>query len=388
MFKNKYFILFFIFSITLLSAIGTVSLPPVLPSIAKVFSIKLENIGLVMSIYTLPGILLTPLFGYFIDKYGRKVFLIPSLIFYGIFSFACFTAQSFEMLLVFRFLQGVAVASLGSINIVLISDFFESREKNKMLGINSAVLSLGTAIFPLISAFLVKFGWNFPFLISTFALPVALWGMYKYKEVKNIDSEEFVIKTSKNNVLRLNVYMISVISYIVLFGCFITYLPFVIKIKLNGLPQDIGLSITFLSIGTIIIATLFDYFVKKIKQIRLLAFSFLIQAIALFLLIKAPSIQLIFLAAFLYGCGNALNFPNTQSLIVKLSDENKLATNLSFNRMAVLTGQTIGPLLLGLVFKNTNLESVFYFGILVSILTFLYIYIIFNNKFSNIINRG
>jgi ACDE family multidrug resistance protein len=386
MLKNRAFILFFIFSITLLSAIGTVSLPPVLPSIAKVFNIKLENIGLVMFIYTLPGILLTPLFGYFIDKYGRKVFLIPSLIFYAIFSFACFTAQSFEMLLVYRFLQGIAVASLGSINILLISDFFNSKEKNKMLGINSAVLSLGTAIFPLISASLVKFGWNFPFLISTFALPVALWGIFSYKEVKNTDLENFVIKSTKNNVMRNYVYFFSIISYIVLFGCFITYLPFVIKMKLQGMPQHIGLSITFLSVGTIIIASMFDYLTKKINQMNLLAYSFLIQAIALVILIVAPSILIIFIASFLYGCGNALNFPNTQSLIVKLSDENQLATNLSFNRMSVLIGQTIGPLLMGFIIKFSNLETVFCIGISISILTFLFIYFIFIQKYKSFFN--
>lgn len=384
MFKNRVFILFFIFSITLLSAIGTVSLPPVLPSIAKVFSIKLENIGLVMFIYTLPGILLTPLFGYFIDKYGRKVFLIPSLIFYAIFSFACFTAQSFEMLLVYRFLQGIAVASLGSINILLISDFFNSKEKNKMLGINSAVLSLGTAIFPLISASLVKFGWNFPFLISTFALPVALWGIFSYKEVKNSDLENFIIKSTKNNIMRNYVYLFSIISYIVLFGCFITYLPFLIKMKLQGMPQHIGLSITFLSIGTIIVASMFDYFAKKINQMNLLAYSFLIQAIALVILIFAPSIPVVFMASFLYGCGNALNFPNTQSLIVKLSDENQLATNLSFNRMSVLIGQTIGPLLMGFVIKFSNLETVFYIGISISIITFLFIYFNFTKKYKSL----
>ena len=274
--------------------------------------------------------------------------------------------------------------NLDSNNIIIAYKNRLSKEKNKMLGINSAVLSLGTAIFPLISASLVKFGWNFPFLISTFALPVALWGIFSYKEVKNSDLENFIIKSTKNNIMRNYVYLFSIISYIVLFGCFITYLPFLIKMKLQGMPQHIGLSITFLSIGTIIVASMFDYFAKKINQMNLLAYSFLIQAIALVILIFAPSIPVVFMASFLYGCGNALNFPNTQSLIVKLSDENQLATNLSFNRMSVLIGQTIGPLLMGFVIKFSNLETVFYIGISISIITFLFIYFNFTKKYKSL----
>src|SRR6185295_8708924 len=101
-----------------------------------------------------------------------KKILISSLVLFGIFSLACFSATSFNSLLIFRFLQGVSAASLGSLNIVIISDYFKGYEKNKVLGLNSAVLSIGTAVFPIMTAGLLHYGWNFPFLISSIAIVI------------------------------------------------------------------------------------------------------------------------------------------------------------------------------------------------------------------------
>lgn len=373
MLKSKTSILLFIFAITLLSVTGTVTLPPALPVIAGFFGVAKDDIGMIMSLYTLPGIILTPLFGYLADKFGRKNIIIPSLLLFGVFSGACFAASSYSHLLIWRFLQGISAASLGSLNIVLISDYYNNEEKNKILGINSAVMSLGTAFFPVIAAGLLHFGWNYPFLISSTALFAGVFGAMYFRDslpAGRLSTQEDVSNTSRK---ILWVYAMSTMTYIILMGCFMTYLPFFITDKLAGKPMYIGLSMTILSIGTVLVALLFGTLCRKYSQYRLLAFSFLFYALALVLFVTSTHIAQVFIASFLYGCGNALNFPNTQSIISKLSPSGRLATNLSLNRMSILVGQTIGPLLMGLVFRfsQSNLLMVFWCGILLSVLTFI-----------------
>ncbi|MBK9247392.1 MAG: MFS transporter [Ignavibacteria bacterium] len=381
MLKSKPAILFFIFFITLLSVIGTVSLPPALPVIAQLFGVAKADIGMIMSLYTLPGIFLTPVFGYFADKFGRKRILIPSLILFGIFSICCFFATSYSELLLWRFFQGVSAASLGSLNIVLINDYYNNTDKNKILGLNSAVMSLGTAAFPIMTAGLLHFGWNFPFLISSFSILVGLFGGLFFKDAFTITPNSTINPDTNSSRKLLWIYIVSAMTYIILFGCFMTYLPFLISDVLVGKPIFTGLSMTILSVGTLLVALFFGYLSKKTSQYKLLAFSFLIYTISLILFVTASSITQVLIASFIYGCGNAVNFPNTQSIISKLSNPSRLATNLSFNRMSILLGQTIGPLLMGIVFKYSDLNTVFFGGIFLSFLTFVIVY--FNRAFNS-----
>lgn len=380
MLTSKTSILFFIFAITLLSVIGTVSLPPALPVIAQLFGVAKDDIGMIMAIYTLPGIILTPVFGYFADKFGRKRILIPSLLLFGIFSIACFFATSYSQLLMWRFFQGVSAASLGALNIVLISDYYSNSEKNKILGLNSAVMSLGTAAFPIMTAGLLHFGWNFPFLISSVAVLVGVFGAAFFQDSYTVTAESTLAKDPGTSRKIIWVYALSVMTYTILFGCFMTYLPFVITDVLAGKPLYTGLSMTILSVGTLLVALFFGTITRRISQYKLLAYSFLIYTLALVLFITASSMIQVFVAAFLYGCGNAFNFPNTQSIISKLSHPSRLATNLSLNRMSILLGQTIGPLLMGVVFKFSDLYTVFIVGIILSLLTFIFVY--FNRAFN------
>ena len=70
--------MYIIFSITLLAIMGVASLTPAFPEIIRQFDISVKEIGLLITIFTLPGILLAPLMGILADRLGRKMILIPS----------------------------------------------------------------------------------------------------------------------------------------------------------------------------------------------------------------------------------------------------------------------------------------------------------------------
>jgi MFS transporter, ACDE family, multidrug resistance protein len=73
--------------------------------------------GLLITVFTLPGVFLTPVAGVLSDKFGRKTVLIPSLLLFGVAGGACALARDFELLLGLRVLQGVGAATLGATNV-------------------------------------------------------------------------------------------------------------------------------------------------------------------------------------------------------------------------------------------------------------------------------
>ncbi len=96
-----------IFGVTLIAVLGTSSITPALPEIRDALGISSGQVGLLITVFTLPGTLLTPVAGVLSDRYGRRKVLVPSLFLFGIAGVACALATDFGLLLVLRTLQGV-----------------------------------------------------------------------------------------------------------------------------------------------------------------------------------------------------------------------------------------------------------------------------------------
>jgi predicted MFS family arabinose efflux permease len=87
-----------IFGITLLAVMGVASITPAFPKIIQALGISSTGIGLLITVFTFPGIFLTPILGVFADRYGRKRILIPSMFLFGIAGGACAFSRDFNLL--------------------------------------------------------------------------------------------------------------------------------------------------------------------------------------------------------------------------------------------------------------------------------------------------
>jgi MFS transporter, ACDE family, multidrug resistance protein len=114
---------------------------------------------------------MTPVLGVLPDRYGRKKILVPALLLFGLAGGACAFARGFEALLILRFFQGMGAAALGTLNVTVIGDIYEGRERSAALGYNSSVLSFGTASYPAIGGLLATFGWFYPFAFPSSRYP-------------------------------------------------------------------------------------------------------------------------------------------------------------------------------------------------------------------------
>jgi MFS family permease len=166
--------IYLIFANTLTGIASVSLLIPSLPVIAREFSLSQKEIGLLITSYTLPGVIFGLFMGVLADKFGRKVLMIPSLVLFGLAGGSIYWLDDFLWINVFRFAQGIGGAILPSMSTVLIGDLFREEVRFKVMGLNAAVLSFGTAFFPLIGGMLASRSWNTPFLAFWIALPLAV----------------------------------------------------------------------------------------------------------------------------------------------------------------------------------------------------------------------
>ncbi len=147
-----------LFCVTLTAVLGVSSVTPVFPTMQKALGITPQATGLLVTVFTLPGVVAAPLLGILSDRVGRKRILVPSLLLFAAAGAAIPLAPSFTGMLALRFVQGLGAAALGSLNVTIIGDLYSGQRTTAAMGYNAGVLSLGTALYPSLGGGLAALG--------------------------------------------------------------------------------------------------------------------------------------------------------------------------------------------------------------------------------------
>ncbi len=370
-----------IFSITLIGVMGVASITPAFPKIAETFSISSQKVGYLISVFTLPGIFLTPFLGVLADRYGRKTILVPALMLFGVAGFACFFARDFQFLLWMRFLQGVGAASIGSLNVTLIGDLYSGHRRGAAMGYNGSVLSIGTAAYPAIGGALAAVAWYYPFLLPLLGVIVglAVLRFLNNKEPKSrMDLKQYLGDTlrSMGRFKVIVLYLSSISSFfIIIYGAFLTYFPFLIRDRFGSPVFVIGVVMSGTSVFAAITASQLGKLTKMVSYRNLLLFSFALYIITLVSVPYVGNIYLLLIPTALLGIANGLNMPVMQTILAGLAPAEQRAAFMSVNGMVLRIGQTIGPLYTGVFFGIAGLKGAFFFSlipvVIVSVLVFI-----------------
>ena len=131
----------------------------------------------VATAYLLTSVITVPIFGRLGDYFGRKPFLIASIIVFVIASILCGMAQSMLFLVLARGLQGIGGGMLVGTAFASIADLFpDPHVRLRWQIILSASYGIATSIGPSLGGFLTQsLGWRWVFYVN---LPVGLISLF------------------------------------------------------------------------------------------------------------------------------------------------------------------------------------------------------------------
>jgi MFS family permease len=336
-----------------MAVLGSSSVAPAFPEVRQEFGVSSGQVGLLITVFTLPGVLLTSVAGVLSDRFGRKRVLIPSLMLFGIAGGACLLAKSFELLLTLRTLQGVGAAALGSMNVTLIGDLFSGRERTAALGYNSSVLSIGTASYPALGGVLATFGWFYPFALPLAAIPIGLlvlFSLHNSEPHNEQNIKEYVGSTWKyiNNRRVIGIFIGNLVTFVILFGAVTTYLPDLMYERFGASSTMRGIVVASASITTALTSTQMGRLNSYFSPRNMIRTSFVLYAVSLGLVPLASSIWLLFVSTAIFGVAQSLNLPNSFSLLNEAAPDQNRGAFISINSTVLRLGQTLGPILMAL----------------------------------------
>ena len=354
-----------IYGVTLMSLLGVSAITPAFPSIVRELDITADQVGLLITFFSLPGVILSPVMGMLADRYGRKRILVPSLFLFAVAGTACTFVRDFNILLALRFLQGVGGASVGSVNVAIIGDLYSGRRRTEAIGLNSSVLSFSAAVYPVIGGALALLGWYYPFALAIFAVPVGLLVLtvLKSPEPRSHQSfREYLGGTWKHlkNIRILSLFAANTLAFVILYGAYLTYFTLLMGNSFGASSFVIGLIVSCMSITSAIVASQLGRISSRFSLGTIIKLAFIAYALALFLIPSMSHLWLLLIPAIILGIGQGANFPSIMASVAEFAPLEYRAVFLSLVYTTVRLGQTIGPLLMGLVYIYRDLNTVFY----------------------------
>lgn len=371
-----------------LMAMMTVSMiVPAFPKMAESLGVTEESIGLLITVYTLPSFFLTPLAGVMADRLGRKRLFVPSLFLFGIFGLSCAFAPNFKTLLILRALQGIAGSPMGSVTGAIIGDLFAGQKRAEAMGLNTTVMYGGYIIYPLIGGALAGLAWNYPFLPFVLAIPLGFLAL-AFLRCPEPDRKQN-LGDYLGNALRylkslkvLWLFLTSVLTYVLLYGAYLTYFSLLLGGRFKASPFTIGLFISAVGLITALASSQVGRLNKRFSVVSLIIVAFIIYAFAMAIIPVLPNLWLCVLPTLLFGTAHGLNLPSQRVIAAGVAPLEHRAGFMAVSGTMTLLGMTIGPLIMGLVYGRTSLSMTFLIAAMIALIIPIMAMIIGKQKLS------
>jgi len=357
----------------LVAMMGVSMIVPAFPAIMDTLRVSEQSIGLIITLSTMPSLLLTPIAGIMADRYGRKRILVPSLFFLGVFGGCCAFAPNFTILLVLRVLQGISCALMFGALGAIIGDLFTGQKRAQAMGYNTTAMYGGYILYPVIGGALAGLGWNYAFLPFFIGVPLAFvaWAFLRCPEPESQQSLRSYLGEALHYLKGLKVLWLfssSVLTYVLLYGAYLTYFSVLLEGRFQASPVIIGLFISTLGLFTAVASSQVGRLSRRFSMVSLITFGFIVYAFAMASVMFLPYIWLCLLPTIIFGIAHGLNLPGQQVIAAGVAPFEHRAGFMAISGTMNFLGMTIGPVIMGLIFGLTSLNTTFLIAAVIALI--------------------
>jgi ACDE family multidrug resistance protein len=353
-----------VYAASLALMMGVNFIQPALPAMTEPFGISDSALSLIMTVFTAPAIVLSPIFGVIADMYGRRLLLAGGLILFGISGTAMAFATSFTWLLVFRAIQGIGFSAVIPLTIVLIGDLLDGDEEIAGQGLKVFLDRVGYMILPPLGGLLAAFAWYWPFTLYIITVPLGVMTFFWMPETKGTVTSGTraylgeMLKLTRHPRL-LVAFSAGFLRFFLDYG-FLTYFPLFL-VRTHGISTaTAGLLYVFFSAGAMITSSQAGRVAAGRDKAQVLFIAFLVSGIALVAVPFMPGVWLVGGALFFYGIANGVISPMQKSLLTQNAPVEMRGGIVSFDRLIQQASKTISTSVVGLLLVTAELPTIFW----------------------------
>ena len=163
----------------LMAALDIGIVGPALPAIQADFGVDERMLSWVFGIYILFQLIGAPVMAKLSDRSGRRDVYIACVSVFAASSLIVVVAPNLTVLLLGRAIQGFCAGGILPVASAVIGDTFPAEKRGRALGLIGAIFGIAFLLGPLLGGILLRWGWQFLFLLNLPIAAVVLWRSWR-----------------------------------------------------------------------------------------------------------------------------------------------------------------------------------------------------------------
>lgn len=357
--KNKNGMLYLVVLNLFLVFLGVGLVVPVMPALQKSMDLSGATMGLMISVFAVFQLIVSPIAGNLSDKMGRKKIIAAGMLVFSISELIFGLGHTVGWLYLSRALGGIAAAFIMPSVTAYVADITTFEERPKGMGLVSAAISGGFIIGPGVGGFLAHFGIRAPFFAASF---LAFLGFILAILVLKEPTKKFVTEEAREtpiedvtvwDILKDPVFTFPfIIILISSFGlqAFEAIYGVMATINFNFTMGEIAAIITVSGVLALICQLLFfDGIIKKIGEAGLIRLAFFASAIFVGVMAFTSSKWVAAFSTFIIFLAFDLLRPAITTYLSKHAGDRQGTVN-GLNSTFTSFGNILGPMVSGMLF--------------------------------------
>lgn len=351
------------------AALGIHLFTPILETLTGVTGVSASRIGLLVTAFSLPGIVMIPLAGVLTDYYGRKPILVGGLLLFGTCGSLLAVTTDFQVMIGLRLLQGMGFGGTIPVIVASIGDLYVENQEAAAQGFRFSSSGASQTVFTAVASVLVGIAWYSPFLIYTLAIPVALLLLVGFEE-PDVSTAGTSTGDESVNFLRfvftprtISLLVLRILPHVALIA-FFTYNSIYIVNVLDGSPLHAGL----LASGATVVYALTGSFAGRIVSQTSSVFYPLVGGnaslmVGLSIFAVSVSLPIAAVGTVFIGIGVGLTFTLYRSIITTYAPVERRGSLVSLSEGLAHLVMALTPLGVGLLIELTSSTVGFTFAL-------------------------
>lgn len=291
------------------------------------------------------------LYGPFSDRYGRKVFLMASIIGLTIVTFAIGFVNSYVGLIVLRGIQGLVAAAFAPISLVYAGEMFPPHRRLTAVGFISSGLFMAGIVGQVFSGFVNDYwGWHAIFIVLGILYGITAVIIIRFLPRDDLvrPQEKVLTKFKQLTVLLkqtqlLLAFSITFMLLLTLVGMYTVLGGYLSSSKFGLSAQDI-LYVRAVGIVGMLVSLLSGRITPMLGMAVVIRGGLALAAVGLLTLGLSSNLLFIVLMSVVYVSGISLVNPIIITIITRLGGTAR-GSSISFNAFILFLGATTGPIL-------------------------------------------
>lgn len=331
-------------SISLILVAGP-AISAIIPLMKEVFVDRtLAEIELIATIPNF-GILIFVLLGTPLTKFlGEKKTVMVGLSVALISGLVPVFSDNYLVILISRFVFGAGVGLFNALAMSLILELYEGQTRATMMGLQSAMGSIGSTILSLGVGFLAKYGWSTAFWVYAItAIPLVLFGLFVHLAATDTTEKE-VVENAPKEKINGAVIMLSVFSFFLY--CFF----FTLMLKMATFLGETGIGtlenaaaiLSGVTLIGIVVGVIYGKIFGVLKNF-VLPVGVSGMAIGFLLIATASNLPIVIGGALLAGISFSLSAPYIFMLVGEIAPPNSANLSTAILLVGINLGVFLSP---------------------------------------------